>query len=682
MEWSREEIGLLTGVVAMHAVVAWQLLRRWRRGRGKRAKTKAEQIGRTANDESPTESGTPDTVVETPLPDTPSALTNDVPRAVIARQPFETEVSPGAVQVEPEQEKSGVVYSPEERAQRVTGIRIGMMRDAINTPPDEKIQEENYAQLNEEIQEEINAQWDDELMNEINDHLNEEIQAQLSEEYQEEMNAELEKEINDEWASVLPVEDDAPFEWEVEPTIPSEELVGLLLFNEEGTGRAWGLGSGKRPAQTQHADISLHSKDDEGLPNTLVQYAPILRGRDVQQRTTYPLLDLPVANAFVKGTRKGRSGPRGVSEAAFHRRIAASFPAHVLNDHRLPFDGATRDYEPDVILHFEDKGLRIDIEVDEPYSGATRKPMHWKGCYDDDRDLYFSTNGWVVIRFAEIQVVQQPEACLAYLADLIDEFLGTDLASAWKGTEALRKVERWTHEQAKEMARANYREEYLRLEFERRDDIAQEEIEAEDGLNRENSTEDGMVDVNTRDTGLATLTKALEEMRAMLASAIQEETHLLIRCMGAVYLIRPIQLFQRRARHYLSGHDLLSMQELEFELRHVHVYDQIKDPVLRGGDGSQLATLKDDLAFAVNQQCCVQIDYSASTSERTVRTLSCIHDSTAFGIGYLGAWCHLRQGSRTFKIDRINSYKVLALMRPWILEDGPEGARIIQVTEW
>ena len=81
-------------------------------------------------------------------------------------------------------------------------------------------------------------------------------------------------------------------------------------------------------------------------------------------------------------------------------------------------------YEPDFIYY--DKELLIDIEIDEPYIFETKKPIHYfdeatQKHKDVKRNNYFNQLGWVVIRFSEKQVVENPYGCCLEIAELIEQ---------------------------------------------------------------------------------------------------------------------------------------------------------------------------------------------------------------------------------------------------------------------
>ncbi|AYA37833.1 hypothetical protein D3Y59_12735 [Hymenobacter oligotrophus] len=188
----------------------------------------------------------------------------------------------------------------------------------------------------------------------------------------------------------------------------------------------------------------------------------------------FPKVRLPKLGCVIKFPRVGRSGRRGYKEADFMQVMSqwlSSGAVKVYNDRHVPTPNAVSPYEPDLVVINEQNGLNLflNIEIDEPYDGVFRQPIH---CLqeDDARDEFFTRRGWVVVRFAEIQVHQQPEACCAYVAQLIKR-LAPDYAvpAALQGL-ALQPVTCWDNVQAQKWAKQRYRESYLGIaDFGRRD---------------------------------------------------------------------------------------------------------------------------------------------------------------------------------------------------------------------
>lgn len=109
-------------------------------------------------------------------------------------------------------------------------------------------------------------------------------------------------------------------------------------------------------------------------------------------------------------------------------------------------------------------GLGLQIEVDEPYAGKNGKPHH---CVDHGmdakRDMFFLDRDWIIIRFAEIQVVSEPIACCFVVAKVVAQLTGdTSYIDLISNSAPPKKVPVWTEKEAKTMAKEDFRHTYLK----------------------------------------------------------------------------------------------------------------------------------------------------------------------------------------------------------------------------
>lgn len=111
-------------------------------------------------------------------------------------------------------------------------------------------------------------------------------------------------------------------------------------------------------------------------------------------------------------------------------------------------------FVPDFSYVNKRTGLCIDIEIDEPYTIESKKPIHFIG-EDDYRNSYFSSKGWFVIRFAEIQIANHPVDCCNYIEECIESIISGNMQPEFRF-----KVEQWDYSKAQEMAMSNYRNHY------------------------------------------------------------------------------------------------------------------------------------------------------------------------------------------------------------------------------
>ncbi|MEA5536788.1 hypothetical protein [Crocosphaera sp. XPORK-15E] len=120
-------------------------------------------------------------------------------------------------------------------------------------------------------------------------------------------------------------------------------------------------------------------------------------------------------------------------------------------------------YTPDFAYIDEETNLHIDIEIDEPYGYKRRQPLHYLNLEKEIiRDEFFLDCLWIVIRFSEEQVVKYPQSSCKEIAKIINEVTGNDsILSRFLEVENIEPIERWTYEEALEMASQDYRKGYL-----------------------------------------------------------------------------------------------------------------------------------------------------------------------------------------------------------------------------
>lgn len=121
-------------------------------------------------------------------------------------------------------------------------------------------------------------------------------------------------------------------------------------------------------------------------------------------------------------------------------------------------------YRPDIVLFWEKYNLCIDIEIDEPYDILSRKPIHFIDSSDYLRNVYFTRQGWVIIRFCEEQVMKNTENCIKYVASILKKITEEEIFHSLLEDFQVEESERWTYNQALEFAQNNHRESYLEIE--------------------------------------------------------------------------------------------------------------------------------------------------------------------------------------------------------------------------
>lgn len=181
----------------------------------------------------------------------------------------------------------------------------------------------------------------------------------------------------------------------------------------------------------------------------------------------------PKTGTTVFPNRGQRFEKRGYTEIYFETKLKAGLDDFmnykVLNDICiLPVEDA-HPYEPDIaIIENENHlGIRIDIEIDEPYTGYEQKPIHFIGCGDEYRDANMCNLGWIVIRFSEKQVYTEAEKCIGFIKHILSLIDKTLPCSGFVSPQADKK---WTSTEAVKMAAKGYREAYLHHQFNKSED--------------------------------------------------------------------------------------------------------------------------------------------------------------------------------------------------------------------
>jgi len=178
----------------------------------------------------------------------------------------------------------------------------------------------------------------------------------------------------------------------------------------------------------------------------------------------YPKLNTPVLkwNTVTFGTTTGVSEPL-LAEAIGKLKEQAE-DLQILQNISLSIRNRDYSYLPDLALFWEKYNICIDIEIDEPYDLVSRKPIHYIGSADFLRNLYFVSQGWVVIRFSEEQIVTKTDVCVKYIADILKKITEETVFDTLLENFILESTDRWDYKKAEELAENNFRESYLNIE--------------------------------------------------------------------------------------------------------------------------------------------------------------------------------------------------------------------------
>jgi hypothetical protein len=183
----------------------------------------------------------------------------------------------------------------------------------------------------------------------------------------------------------------------------------------------------------------------------------------------YPMILIPNKNTIIKPFQKCRNGLLGKSEKGFLPYLKKYF-SECLNieaDACLIAKRTDWPYEPDFALwQLEgDNLVMLDIEIDEPYDGFNKQPIH---CYGEDigRNKDFLNRGWTVIRFAEDQILNYPRNCCYVIAETLSKILpGYQIPEILKQFDSLREIDRWNSDDAQKMIKQKAREKLYGEDF-------------------------------------------------------------------------------------------------------------------------------------------------------------------------------------------------------------------------
>lgn len=151
---------------------------------------------------------------------------------------------------------------------------------------------------------------------------------------------------------------------------------------------------------------------------------------------------------------------RGVSEGFFYDLLGNEF-LEVYNDASVPAWNSF--YYPDLLIC--EKGLYIDVEIDEPYAGNDGTPIHYVDTkygictsVDEERNDYFTSQGFEVIRFSEEQIFLHPQECINIIKEYVSSVLSGCKPNIEQNSIILGK---WTKEQASKWAYQRFRNTYV-----------------------------------------------------------------------------------------------------------------------------------------------------------------------------------------------------------------------------
>ena len=410
----------------------------------------------------------------------------------------------------------------------------------------------------------------------------------------------------------------------------------------------------------------------------------------------YPYVLMPRPHSVIKFPRKGRKGRKGFKEADFKWYLENFFgdTFYVFDERFIMVKESMEPYEPDFTLTNEKRGLNLflDIEIDEPYEGlndiANRKATHFQGS-NTKRDQAFQKRGWIVARFAEIQVHQQPLSCCLFIADLVKsinpEFkVPRDLLEVSK----VSPIQQWSKEQATQWSKEKYRERYLTIErfgHLPETQILEEAKETSLGEEIENK-------VNNEGWKVEELIEDQYNLpvKTLIERIINDSKYLSFYYAGQWRVTKPNSVNTKS----FTAFCFLKNEDLKFEIDQLHYPDKKENPftVKESGPNLGLVKIRSLIQIGIDNGKLIRIVYTRSAwtemevdnttgevienvteAETSVRTVgNCelakntldVNHLTHYNLlnndyEYLHAYCHKREDERVFRFDRISEIAIL-----------------------
>lgn len=410
----------------------------------------------------------------------------------------------------------------------------------------------------------------------------------------------------------------------------------------------------------------------------------------------FPYVIMPKENCVIKFPQKGRSGRKGYKEDDFKTYLSKYFREsfQLFDDRFILIKGSDKPYEPDFTLTDEKQGINIflDVEIDEPYEGINdidkRKATHFRQI-DTNRNNAFKNRGWIIIRFAEIQVHQNPNGCCLFIADVMasinTKFI---IPSLLTSANQVKTLPQWTKEEAEQMSRDKYREKYLGID---RFGVVEETltatgVETELGEKTEEIVKDEVLIIIPPSIRTQFQVNPTHDL---IRTAISNRKFISFSYNGNQTIVQPNFI----KAGTLNAYCYIKNENKDFTLANILNPIIKQRPFTLEATGPNLGL--DRIVAAVNTAIqyqkfirmsytrsawtSMQVDeetgeilYDVTEAEESIRTISNVQLSinaldqehlTRYNLNenYITAYCHRREEKRTFKFDRISELAILDL---------------------
>lgn len=408
----------------------------------------------------------------------------------------------------------------------------------------------------------------------------------------------------------------------------------------------------------------------------------------------YPYVLMPKPNSVIKFPRKGRNGRKGYKEESFKTYIEQYFKTdyQIYDDRFILVKNNPKPYEPDFTLIDEKQGINIflDVEIDEPYEGLNdiqkRKPTHFQYS-DTNRNNAFKNRGWIVIRFAEIQVHKEPDSCCRFIADVLKSINPKyNVSDKLKSKNKVTSIRQWTKEEAEKWSFEKYREKYLGITnfgYTESGQVLTDVLETELGKKIEEQVKDDAY------TPMAETIKTPNTKLEKIYSAINSQKFISFFNGNERTIVKPIQVlnneliafcYVKNRQRTFNIYDLKDVERKDnyFTLKvaaPVIGLDQIISAVNTAINNHKLIRMKYTRAAWAN----MGIDDNGNLviidqveAEESIRTIYDVHlainvlaqeqiEAYHLDNNIINAYCNKREERRNFRFDRIGEIEILDL---------------------
>jgi hypothetical protein len=395
----------------------------------------------------------------------------------------------------------------------------------------------------------------------------------------------------------------------------------------------------------------------------------------------YPYVIMPSkSGCVIKFPQKGRTGRKGYKEDDFLQYIRKYFKeTFKIYDDRYVLTKKNR-YEPDISLLNEKDGINIflDIEIDEPYEGINdiknRKPTHFRFA-DINRNNEFKNRGWIVIRFAEIQIHQNPDGCCRFIADVIKSIYPQfNIPLGLVVTKRIEPVLQWTKELALNWSAQNYREQYLGIGQFGYIPIIQE---TDFALIQDEEVEKEVVDDKpialSEKNSISTLSQNIIDI------AIRTNKYIVFQYEKDKTIVKPTKYKENAIAGYcyvknmIRSFDISKMEDIHLKSRYytlrlsaselgIQTVANMMNIIIPNHKYVRMEYTKPARSFVTMDPETNKLIQMQTKAETSIRTISDIQlDTEGWGENYIRAYCHKREEGRTFYFGRISLLEILDL---------------------